>query len=367
LKKILIIDTYYEGMINHIKNFSEKYTDAQFPNYQEIFEKGFFGTGASYAHYLSILGYKTKLLVANFQTKENQFNSYLWSSAYHQSRVPLLDNFLTLTSPIHKNIYYEAVRYKPDIIIVHDINLIPKNFARALKGLNIKLVGEIASPLPPLTFFENFDLVVSSLPSIVNQLDNLSINSKFLPLGFDPRLLQYLTNPNKEIDVVFVGSFSKYHSKNIPLLKSISKVVNNFKIYGVDRHNSIGRSGLNEYYAGEAWGIDMFSALKKSRIIINRHIDMAGDYAANMRMFESTGVGSLLLTDKKSNLSQYFDITNEVIVYEDFDDAAEKIKTLLNNPGLLERVASAGQGRTLRDHTYSKRIENLHGFISELF
>ena len=94
---------------------------------------------------------------------------------------------------------------------------------------------------------------------------------------------------------------------------------------------------------------------------------MAGDYAANMRMFESTGVGSLLLTDKKSNLSQYFDINNEVIVYEDFDDAAEKIKTLLSNPGLLKRVAFAGQGRTLRDHTYSKRIEKLHGFISELF
>jgi spore maturation protein CgeB len=64
---------------------------------------------------------------------------------------------------------------------------------------------------------------------------------------------------------------------------------------------------------------------------------MAGNYAANMRMFETTGVSSLLLTDKKKNLNEYFDVGNEVFDYEDFEDAARKVKFLLQNPAIIKK------------------------------
>ena len=47
-------------------------------------------------------------------------------------------------------------------------------------------------------------------------------------------------------------------------------------------------------YHGEAWGLDMYGVLAHSKIALNRHIDVAEDNANNMRLYEATGVGTLL-------------------------------------------------------------------------
>lgn len=95
----------------------------------------------------------------------------------------------------------------------------------------------------------------------------------------------------------------------------------------------------------------------------NIHIDCAGDYAANMRLFETTGVGTCLLTDKKSNLSELFKDGEEVITYSSVDDCLDKIKWLLDNPIECRRIARNGQQRTLKDHNFENRVEH---FFKEL-
>ena len=44
-----------------------------------------------------------------------------------------------------------------------------------------------------------------------------------------------------------------------------------------------------------------------------------------IRLFESTGLGSCLLTDYKNNLTEFFS-TDEIITYRNNDEAVEKIK-----------------------------------------
>src|SRR5205814_3328492 len=56
-------------------------------------------------------------------------------------------------------------------------------------------------------------------------------------------------------------------------------------------------SPLHRCYQGEVWGVDMYQVLQRSRITLNSHIDMAGNEAGNVRLFESTGVGTFLLTE----------------------------------------------------------------------
>jgi len=51
----------------------------------------------------------------------------------------------------------------------------------------------------------------------------------------------------------------------------------------------------------------MYKALSRAKIGFNIHADIASDYAANMRMFEVTGVGSCLITDWKPNLHELFE------------------------------------------------------------
>jgi spore maturation protein CgeB len=108
----------------------------------------------------------------------------------------------------------------------------------------------------------------------------------------------------------------------------------------------------------------MYHVLAAARISLNRHIDVADGYANNMRLYESTGVGTLLLTDAKRNLPELFDVGKEVVSYEGPDDLVEKIEYYLAHDDERREVAAAGQRRTLAEHTYAHRMGELVGILS---
>jgi spore maturation protein CgeB len=84
-----------------------------------------------------------------------------------------------------------------------------------------------------------------------------------------------------------------------------------------------------------------------------------------MRLFEATGVGTCLITDWKKNLQQLFEPDKEIVVYESAEEMVEKTKWLLNHPREREEIASAGKERTMKDHTYARRAEQLNLYIME--
>jgi spore maturation protein CgeB len=117
----------------------------------------------------------------------------------------------------------------------------------------------------------------------------------------------------------------------------------------------------------------MYQRLRDSRITLNRHgevvarfgqggvgvIDVAKNAANNVRLFEATGVGTLLLTDRKDNLSDMFEPGKEVAVYASADECVETIRYYLDHESEREAIARAGQERTLRDHNYDVRMQEL--------
>ena len=54
-------------------------------------------------------------------------------------------------------------------------------------------------------------------------------------------------------------------------------------------------------------GSTCIACSRDARISLNRHIDVAEGYANNMRLYEATGVGALLLTDAAPNLGELFE------------------------------------------------------------
>jgi spore maturation protein CgeB len=77
-----------------------------------------------------------------------------------------------------------------------------------------------------------------------------------------------------------------------------------------------------------------------------------------MRMFEATGSGAALVTEQKSNLSDFF-ADDEVLAYSSIDDAARLAAEAIADPVRLDRVAAAGRARTLSEHTYAHRAQRL--------
>jgi spore maturation protein CgeB len=107
----------------------------------------------------------------------------------------------------------------------------------------------------------------------------------------------------------------------------------------------------------------MYRALARSHVTLNRHINVAENYANNMRLYEATGVGTLLITDHKDNLGELFDVGKEVVAYSSPEEAADLMRYYLDHPEEASEIARAGQARTLREHTYQRRMEELVGIL----
>ena len=113
-------------------------------------------------------------------------------------------------------------------------------------------------------------------------------------------------------------------------------------------------------------GLDMYSILTKSRITFNKHTDYIDNEVGNMRLFETTGVGTCLLTDTGNNMPDLFEEDKEVVTYRTVDEAIEKAKYLIDHEDVREEIGKAGQERTLKDHTVFSRCQLIDEAIQKM-
>lgn len=253
----------------------------------------------------------------------------------------------------------QVEEFEPDVIYVHDLNALSPRILRTVHAPSRLLVGQIASALPSKRRLALYDLLLTSFPHFVPMFRAAGIASEYFRIGFDPRVLEHVRDEPKTENVVFVGGLSRAtHATGNELLEHVAeRVPVDFWGYGIDR--SPRDSAIRRRYHGEAWGLDMYRVLSRAKIALNRHIDLADDHANNMRLYEATGVGTLLVTDAKSDLSELFEPGAEVVTYSTEDELVETIEHYLDDEAARTRIARAGQERTLRDHTYSHRMREL--------
>lgn len=104
------------------------------------------------------------------------------------------------------------------------------------------------------------------------------------------------------------------------------------------------------------YGLEMFTRLRQSQVVLNTHIDLSPVSASNVRMFEATGIGACLLTDAKSNLSSLFEPDREVVAYTSAADCADRAQWLLQHPEACAEIGQRAQARVLREHTQQQRV-----------
>jgi spore maturation protein CgeB len=254
--------------------------------------------------------------------------------------------------------------YKPDILLNQSMDGITSSFLKQMKPRVRLLMGQHAAPLPAREDFSCYGLVVSSLPNLVDYFRRMGVPAEPHRLGFEPRVLQRLRDGGPKEPITFVGSLSLHHDGRLRVLESVCRSLEP-KIYGQGVDHLPEDSLIRQRYQGEAWGVDMYKTLFNSKITINSHIDMAESYANNLRLFEATGVGTLLVTDLKKNLHEMFEPGKEIVSYCTSEECVEKIQYYLEHEGEREEIARAGQQRTLRDHTYSRRMEELVDIVQE--
>ncbi len=313
-------------------------------------------------------------------------------------------------------------RFRPDVLFVGDHNAYRRAFIERLRreAPSIRLVlGWCGAPYADEDVFKAHDIILTNIPGLVTRFRGWGARCEYLCHAFEPSVLERIGPPGApETDFSFVGSVVKhegYHNRRedlllvlidkagleiwgdvsspteaereavrrarrrydlvhaamavpgmAPLLKSLPKIRTYARMpqppgpnpHHVDpRIASRARPGV--------YGLAMYRKIAGSRVTLNTHIDIAIDWASNMRLFEATGVGACLLTERQANLAELFEPDVEVATYGSPEEAAEKARYLLERDGMRRAVAAAGQRRTLKCHTYDHRAVQLDRWIRD--
>ncbi len=254
--------------------------------------------------------------------------------------------------------------FKPDIILNQTMRVIPPDVISALRGDNRLMVGQIASPIPEKFDCRGYDLVISSLPNFVERFRKAGIPARLHRFGFDPMILEKLGPGDAARGASFVGNLYGGHRDRIRLMTSLSDKIG-LQWWGPGVDSLPPNSPLRFQHRGIAWGLDMYRVIRDSALALNHHIDVAGPWANNMRLFETTGVGTLLLTDWKENLAEMFEPGIEVVTYKSVDGCRRLVEYYLNHDEERTAIAKAGQQRTLRDHNYRQRMRELITIVED--
>lgn len=368
--RFIIIDTYYP---NFLKSFRRKYPDLYRQSYNkqlQLLLKQSFGTADFYSFNLKKLGYWAEDIIANDEILQRQWareNGITVPSSNFLSKIqmiPFFHKFLGRPRWVQEIVLAQIKKAKPDIVYLQDLSILNPGTLREVKKYCRLLVGQIACPLSAKKNLLEFDLVITSFPHYVDKFRKMGINSEYLPLAFEPRILKKINGQKRIYDVTFIGSFTPFHQRGTKILDEVARKIP-INIWSQGLIYLLPNSPLQRYFHGEVWGLSMYEVLAQSKIVINRHISVARDYANNMRLYESTGMGAMLISDEKKNLHELFEISKEVVTYKDSLDLIDKIKYYLTQEDKRKKLAAAGQKRTLKEHTYRKRMEELINILKK--
>lgn len=383
--KVLMLWKYYPQYFSY---FYKKYpyvADLSFKEHRNRIFDDHFAWPAELSKYMNQQGIEAEFIIANAESlqkkwaEENKFSSYSAESW-------------------EKEIVLEQIRrFKPDILWITSIFDYYGKFVKEALVYAKKAITWVGSP-----FMEEIDASGFSVLLTENPNTFQSIQSQFKKVivtkpGFNPKILGKIGLKEKIYDVTFIGGITPIHTKRAKILAYLIKNGVNLKVFGylyeqsllkksdglrrvarhILKHQSF-HEGLyilkrtfvkTEYQynaeiiksvnQGPVFGLDMYRILAASRIALNIHIDVAGNNAGNMRMFEATGIGTCLLTEHANNIYELFEPGVEILTYKSKEELLGIIQKVLNKDKRVEQIAQAGQKRTLQSHTIGRTFNDI--------
>ena len=274
----------------------------------------------------------------------------------------------------------KAAEYRPDFILaLAQAPLSPRAIHR-LKELNIPIAFWFVEDFRTLTYWK--EVATSYDHFFTIQKDNfhselISTGVKdcyYLPQAAHPsihRPLDLSLDQKKQYkaDVSFLGA--AYHNR----VQSFPRLLgHDFKIWGTgwNIESPLGKrlQNNNKRIATEETVI-IYNA---GEINLNLHsstfhygINPEGDFV-NPRTFEIAACKSFQLLDHRSDLKNFFNVDEELIVFKTLDELNDQINYFLENPDLRNVIANRSYTRVINEHTIEHRMQEmlLHIFMNRL-
>ncbi len=245
-------------------------------------------------------------------------------------------------------------------------------FLRRLPGCVRRRIAWQAAP-HGRSDWQGYDLLINNFTSLLDDFRRRGLRAAWFAPAVDPVMAQYAANEDRPIDVLFAGGFSRHHRRRTELLEAVAGLAPHARIafhLEASRLTHLAErlpvGGLLARHRRPAtivsvarpaiYGLDLYEALSRARIVLNCAIDMAGEDRGNMRCFEAMGCGALLLSDE----GRYPDgmaPNRTMTTWRSPEEACHRALELLADEPRRRAVAKAGTTMLSEAHSKERQWE----------
>jgi glycosyltransferase involved in cell wall biosynthesis len=272
------------------------------------------------------------------------------------NRIPLIgDLFLLLKCYLNKIEYILLSTYNP-ITIKGSPRLFTLKFI--VKKLNVKIISFWWDSISDNFYSSNKEVISMSFKNVYGDtsLRRSFYRSPAKDLNLGPAMDPILISPkelrDRDIDVIFLGSFDSYRSYRKEYLNKLELLKKEgYKILIAGGQGS-DRLTLEEY----------FGLLGNSKICINFSESSLGKHQLKGRVYEALASKCLLLESENNQTKLLFKLNKEFVSFKDPIDMIEKIKYFLENQILLKKIAEEGNKKFCNEFNYESYWKNVLDF-----
>lgn len=187
------------------------------------------------------------------------------------------------------------------------------------------------------------------------------LNASFLPFGANEIACKPIDKQLTE--VLFIGSCDL---RRIFLLERIQDKVTIFGDRWQRNYSLISDPLKSKINDQEIWGAALYQQLADAKIVLNitRSHFYGVETGVNLRIFEALAAGCFLLTDYCEELEQMFVIGEEIEVFRNASELADKVDFYLNNLEKRQAIAKRGHEKFLNSHTWQIRAKSINKLVS---
>lgn len=356
--RFLQVHTFYE---NYLRDFDQRHPEAAGMD-SSAHLRALLADGFSANHVIAPLlashGYEAMMVVAN-----------CWPVQLKWAR----ENGMVVRNPadfVHEITAQQVEAFRPDVLYLSEPGAFDSRFVRTLSWKPRLVMGWRAASIGRGLDWTEFDVILSHLQACRERAlaHGARAVEHYFP-GFSREIAEAAAGGAKTDDVIFSGQWTGEHARRNKILMDLAKAPLGWggefsmAFYLATAQPEMLPAGVAMHNRGPRWGLEMYHALKSGRIVINAEIDLARGEAGNMRLFETTGVGSFLLTEYHENIAQYFTPGVEVETFQDKGELEEKIHYYLGHPDEREEIARRGQFRCLEEYAMEKRVVEFERII----
>lgn len=205
----------------------------------------------------------------------------------------------------------------------------------------VKMIAQVAAITNPLPWNVRradgspvYDLIISSIPDLVEQARAAGARAEYQPLAFDLRCRTAIMGVKRERKAIFLGTRSPNHRRREEWLTELADIVE---------------------IVPPAFGRQMFAALASARVVLNVHAEWARGAANTMRLFESAGMGCAVISDgDRVDVPEWPRPFHQPV--DNVTEARKWIGRLLDGD---DRDIEIDAAEVLLNHTYERRMPRL--------